>query len=563
MHCGTSGRKKGYSLKSAIHLTQIKWLVQENNRLQGSQQYYEQDSFQDGECQGYNGFAGSGGLFDYLGSGRSISSYKNGTRIEQVFRLHIQKQGLLVWRPSEQIKTGVRYYTSFRNVEEIVLENIREQMPNECKYKRRIPGLDLGDIESYCENACKEKKGNAEEDKLLDQMDIMQKIFTDSRDCSITRRSQFPTSADGGYFASFIINIQDENRGIKDKRMEWKVLSDWEDEGRPNMVEEEDKIERSSMLQEGYSKTLLNDGCVRNRLGRDAGGNSESTVANLCIRDIEQNSESQILKSKRNESCSDEFETFHQDYSERKLSLHSKKQHSNRILSVEVENKSDDVPIIEESETICNTIRNQNLNEQYSWNIELNNRQLGSNGNKRKLLTGSTNAVENVPKTSDLPKDRWLRESNQQVTKKISQLITRQQRRRTGSVQSELAQKRTNLERIIEAINSKRDETKQSVNSSESGSSIDSESIKAAFRGTPRCKDDKHALREQLFRIMLGATVLGGDTIEIVIGLMSLETWRKKRADIHILNEFFEDQKIYLDILRQMRADVTLVNALT
>ncbi|KAA6382519.1 MAG: hypothetical protein EZS28_021954 [Streblomastix strix] len=43
---------------------------------------------------------------------------------------------------------------------------------------------------------------------------------------------------------------------------------------------------------------------------------------------------------------------------------------------------------------------------------------------------------------------------------------------------------------------------------------------------------------------------------------MSPETWRKRRADINILNEFFEDQKIDLDKLRLMRADMTLVNAL-
>jgi hypothetical protein len=62
---------------------------------------------------------------------------------------------------------------------------------------------------------------------------------------------------------------------------------------------------------------------------------------------------------------------------------------------------------------------------------------------------------------------------------------------------------------------------------------------------------------------MLAATGLGGDAVEIVIGSMSPETWRKRRAGIHTLNEFFEDLKIDLDKLRQMRADVTLVNALT
>ncbi|KAA6379781.1 MAG: putative reverse transcriptase, partial [Streblomastix strix] len=255
--------ERGNALEFVINQTEIKWQVQENNRLQGSQQYYEQDSFQDGECQGYNGFAGSGGLLDYLVSGRSIPSYKSGTRIDQVFRYQIQKQGLHVQRPSlwlhpksfyilsnskniyqldqreikhqdyyvygrsafnreEQVKTGVRYYPSCRNVEEIVLQNFREQMPNECIDKLRIPRLGLGDIEPYCEKACQTKKRNAEQNKLLDKMDATQKIFTDSRDCSITGRSQFPMNADGGYFFSFIINIQDKNRGIKDERMEWK-----------------------------------------------------------------------------------------------------------------------------------------------------------------------------------------------------------------------------------------------------------------------------------------------------------------------------------------------------
>ncbi|KAA6310260.1 MAG: hypothetical protein EZS28_056344, partial [Streblomastix strix] len=99
-HCGTSGREGGNALESIIHQSEVKWQVQENNRLQRSQQCSEQDSFQDRRCQGHNGSAGSRGLRNYLGSGRSIPSYKSGTRIEQVFRLQIQKQGLCVQRPS-------------------------------------------------------------------------------------------------------------------------------------------------------------------------------------------------------------------------------------------------------------------------------------------------------------------------------------------------------------------------------------------------------------------------------------------------------------------------------
>ncbi|KAA6377655.1 MAG: hypothetical protein EZS28_026818 [Streblomastix strix] len=76
------------------------------------------------------------------------------------------------------------------------------------------------------------------------------------------------------------------------------------------------------------------------------------------------------------------------------------------------------------------------------------------------------------------------------------------------------------------------------------------------------CIENEHALGEQLYRCILIATGLAVDAIEIVIGSMILEIWRKRRVDIHILNEFFENQKMDLDKLRQMRADVTQINVL-
>ncbi|KAA6380031.1 MAG: hypothetical protein EZS28_024442 [Streblomastix strix] len=109
--------------------------------------------------------------------------------------------------------------------------------------------------------------------------------------------------------------------------------------------------------------------------------------------------------------------------------------------------------------------------------------------------------------------------------KKIFQLGTGQLRRRTGYVQYKLEQRvllvehsyqndiensqensggqsnsignttqleRTNLERIIEAVNSERDEIGQSGDNSESGSSNDSDSIETASKGATRCKDERH-----------------------------------------------------------------------
>ncbi|KAA6393180.1 MAG: hypothetical protein EZS28_011293 [Streblomastix strix] len=61
---------------------------------------------------------------------------------------------------------------------------------------------------------------------------------------------------------------------------------------------------------------------------------------------------------------------------------------------------------------------------------------------------------------------------------------------------------------------------------------------------------------------MLGVTGLGRDAVEIVMGSMSHEIWRKRSIDIHILNELFEDQKIDLNKLLFMRADLTFINVL-
>ncbi|KAA6373434.1 MAG: hypothetical protein EZS28_031040 [Streblomastix strix] len=62
---------------------------------------------------------------------------------------------------------------------------------------------------------------------------------------------------------------------------------------------------------------------------------------------------------------------------------------------------------------------------------------------------------------------------------------------------------------------------------------------------------------------MLESIGLGKDAIESMIGSMCTETWRKRRAGIHILNEFILDKNISLEQMKRMRANVILVNALT
>ncbi|KAA6367582.1 MAG: hypothetical protein EZS28_036891, partial [Streblomastix strix] len=118
-------------------------------------------------------------------------------------------------------------------------------------------------------------------------------------------------------------------------------------------------------------------------------------------------------------------------------------------------------------------------------------------------------------------------------------------------------------ERVIKAVNSESDDPGESGSDTETGSDNDSENIETTFGRPFSSKDDRHASGQQLLRRMLESTGLLKDAIETVIGSMSAETWRKRRAGIHILNELMLDENLSLEQMKGMRADVILVNALT
>jgi hypothetical protein len=44
---------------------------------------------------------------------------------------------------------------------------------------------------------------------------------------------------------------------------------------------------------------------------------------------------------------------------------------------------------------------------------------------------------------------------------------------------------------------------------------------------------------------------------------MSFETWRKRRAGVHVLDDYFKEESLDLDKIKDLRADVVLVNALS
>ncbi|KAA6395487.1 MAG: hypothetical protein EZS28_008986 [Streblomastix strix] len=625
------------ALESIIHQTQTKWEISENYRLPSSEQGNKWHTLQDGRSQGYNGLTGAGGLYDCVGSRGCIPSYQGESRSQQVLRIQVQRKGLPVLRPSlwiyskpsnilsdsqscnqlnqgpvanqvgnvygrlaidceGQIKIGVRYNQSSRNSQKVGMEDSRKQMSNEAKHQSRILGMALGYSELDSQDANKEKEGDGKESEMLDEMDVKQEISTCSGNCSVLRRTELPANSNGGCISSLIIDQSNEDRSTEDERMEQQILSDKKNERRFVLVEELDQIKRGTKFLEEDSITLSNNGCMRNGLGIDAGGYARISGADICLGNLGGSFKPQIVESEGAQCCSDELKTFCNQSIGGRCALHSNGQFSDRILLKEVENERNNASIVEESQKGSNLAWNQDLNRTHSRNSESDNRQLEQDGIKRRLQTGSDSTTEGMQRTATIPNDRWLRESNQQVTKKILQLVKGRQRSKAGCVQPQLGERvfltsstnkddiediekdfgrqsnctcdpptmeRLNMERAVETVNCQSDNIGEVGNDSDTWSDDDSESTETSTGRAPRSKDDRHWPGEMLFRRMLESTGLQNQSIDVVIGSMSTETWRKRRAGIHILNDFLEEQKISLEQLRQMRADVTLVNALT
>ncbi|KAA6391180.1 MAG: hypothetical protein EZS28_013296, partial [Streblomastix strix] len=74
---------------------------------------------------------------------------------------------------------------------------------------------------------------------------------------------------------------------------------------------------------------------------------------------------------------------------------------------------------------------------------------------------------------------------------------------------------------------------------------------------------DKHSNGEDLFRQMAGFIGLDDDTVVNLIGSLSGETWRKRRAGLRLFSEYVEERVLKLEELLGKKSDIVLANALT
>ncbi|KAA6353118.1 MAG: hypothetical protein EZS28_051355, partial [Streblomastix strix] len=213
--------------------------------------------------------------------------------------------------------------------------------------------------------------------------------------------------------------------------------------------------------------------------------------------------------------------------------------------------------------------------------------------NKIRLLdqTGSTRRSTKPVRTSYMI--GCLCDKNEQTIAKVLQLVFRQRSIQSQRTEHELVQPRsllistsqldsqgtsesregqstsencsTGLERsgLVKAV--ERDESGGGGSgasrgvSGEESSDGGSESISPARRDE-NCKSDKHAAGEELFKQLVGRIGLDGETVNNVIESSSMETWRTRRAGLHVFCMYMEEKKMDLNEVLKARQNIILSN---
>ncbi|KAA6355110.1 MAG: hypothetical protein EZS28_049363, partial [Streblomastix strix] len=192
---------------------------------------------------------------------------------------------------------------------------------------------------------------------------------------------------------------------------------------------------------------------------------------------------------------------------------------------------------------------------------------------------------------------RQLRESNEQTVKRILQHISGQKRISSYHVQLSMDQPHdvsTSIDnkyiKIInkdserrcggnadctqmEGINMVRDVEEHVEEESNSWTSepssgargdYDKQSIEeTTSRSVGSTLGDKHAEGEQLFRQIASYVGLEEHTVMNIINSLSPETWRKRRAGMHLFSNYVKEKQVPMEQIVSKKADVLLSNALT
>ncbi|KAA6358760.1 MAG: hypothetical protein EZS28_045713 [Streblomastix strix] len=311
-----------------------------------SEQSSKWDPFQDGKCERDNESFNDRRFYDSAGLRMSLSSYKGNIINEQgaATNQNFDEHGRLIIDWQEFSKTGVRFYQYIGITQGSRLEDRRRQMQDESKDDIRGLGIALGysEFDSYNDNQKKEGDGN--ESEMLDQKNATKKINTCQGDCSIAGRPQLLTIVNRGCISTHTNNQPNEDGSTNNERQECRMKQDY---------------------SRGDPEILSNKRRLRDRLGRNVRGDAEANGTNTGVGNMERSSQPEIVKSKGDERCSEEFETFLAVTVREGSALHSDRQHCDGALLEEQKDKMINVTTIEEGEEISCVFVHQDTNGTY------------------------------------------------------------------------------------------------------------------------------------------------------------------------------------------------------
>ncbi|KAA6358461.1 MAG: hypothetical protein EZS28_046012, partial [Streblomastix strix] len=316
-----------------------------------------------------------------------------------------------------------------------------------------------------------------------------------------------------------------------------------------------------------------------------------------CIRGVGQKLGFKEFELERISSSIDGYQEVQGIADSKYNTIDINRQRSSGVPDKKMEGEERTVKDCKEVERPLAMSENRVQNQTYSRSIEYNCGRVKQVGNERRLLSETGSVQLSSDRSGISSSGRWLRESNEQTVKRILQRISGQKRVSSQRVQLSMDQSHdiststdnNDIKNIIqdserqcggnanctqmEGINMVRDVEEHVEEESSSGTcepssgargDYDKQSIEeTTSRSVGSTLGDKHAEGEQLFRQIASYVGLEEHTVMNIINSLSPETWRKRRAGMHLFSNYVKEKQVPMEQIVSKKADVLLSNALT
>ncbi|KAA6331041.1 MAG: hypothetical protein EZS28_053428, partial [Streblomastix strix] len=245
--------------------------------------------------------------------------------------------------------------------------------------------MELGDNEVGGKSAQQEEQRNESTNQKMDIDGNVRGEQEDSGSGIVTRRTELHEITNGRCISTLPSNQLDEISRIETRRMDGEVQDHEQDIGRLEMVGRAGEEQFSEMFCQTHTKVDADDGCIRERMGSDAGINRGTGGSTVCVGRMVRDLAPEEFQLKGTECSTNGNEKVQRDTEGSESIADQDRQYSNGIQREKMERQGGSAAIDEEAEDASNGIGVDNLNGAHSGAAEHNNRHLDYDGDQRGL----------------------------------------------------------------------------------------------------------------------------------------------------------------------------------